>query len=218
MRTLVRMALLVVVVGLLAAPASMAAGEKNALRFGLGYFTATGDLTSDVLDVSGRIKYQGAVGAGVGYEHRFDDLIGLDFGFKYFQPDVELSSSGVSLKESGKFMPLTAGVMFHVAKSEKVDFYLGPELAYVMYGDVTLDVLGLEVFTAKFKDDLTFGVKLGADFAMSPKWAINASVEYLDAKSEVDTLAVAGIDIPGSGGDKLDPKPIILMVGATYKF
>ncbi len=238
MRTIVRITLIVLVAGLLAAPASLAAGEKNHVRFHLGYFSPTGDYkeaVSEMLDVDGdgtldpvtidgKVEYQGALGAGIGYEYMVTDLIGIDFGFDYFSPDLKFqatvtttpSSTGVpesvavDVKKSGKVMPLTAGVMFHVYRSDSFDFYLGPQLAYVMYGDVTLVENVLGELKAKFKDELTFGAKLGIDVPFGQGWAFNAQLQYIDAKAELDENV--------SPKPKFNPKPMILTAGATYKF
>lgn len=239
MRTLVRMLLLVVVVGLLAAPASLAAGEKNHFRFHLGYMSPTGDNkftdditdvdfdgdgTPDTLNLAAKAEFQGALGAGIGYEYMVTDLIGIDAGLDYFKPDLELTATGtlihsdgsadetvsVKVKGSGKFMPLTVGPMFHVAKNESMDFYLGPQLAYIMYGDVSVTNEFLGEVKAKFKNELTWGVKLGIDVPLGQGWAFNGQLQYLDAKSELDE------DI--SPKPKFNAKPFILTAGATYRF
>lgn len=236
MKTFVRLFVLFSVIALLAGPAALAADQKNVFRFQLSYFMPSGDLTMtdafeedidgdgtiDTLALNEKAEYDSAIGFGIEYEYMASDLIGLDFGLKYIKPDVKLNVSGTfngdpftlaEIKEGGEFMPLTAGVMFHLGDSEKLDFYLGPELAYIMYGDITfVDPFFGDEAKIKFNDEFTFGAKLGLDFAIGEKWAITAQAEYIAADSEVD--ADEGDDISVS----LDPSPFLLNVGVAYKF
>lgn len=204
MRAHARLLLLVLVVGVFA-PASLAAGEANALRLHLGYFSPTSDLAVLFDDTIGKVEYQGALGVGADYEFRLNELIGLDFGLQYFQPDVEFKAGGLVAKDTGRFVPWTGAVLFHVVRTPGLDFYLGPELAYVMYGDVAV----VDVGAVEFKNELTVGGKLGIDVPFSPRWSFNAGLEYIDAKSETDV---------GAPNVEFNPKPLIFTAGATYKF
>jgi len=236
MKTFVRLLVLFSFIAMLAGPSALAADQKNVFRFQLNYFMPSGDLTMtdafeedidgdgtiDTFSLNEKAEYDSALGFGIEYEYMASELIGLDFGLKYIKPDVKLNVSGTlndesfalpEISEGGEFMPLTAGLMFHFGKSEKIDFYLGPELAYIMYGDLTFtDPFFGEETKIKFNDEFTFGAKLGLDFFLDESWAISAQAEYLDASSEVDTDEADDLSV------NLDPSPFILTFGVAYKF
>ena len=236
MKMFVRLFLVFGFIALLAGPAALAADQKNVFRFHVNYFMPSGDLTVseafeedldgdgtvDTLALTQKAEYDSAFGFGIEYEYMASDLIGLDFGLKYIKPDIKLNESGTfndepftlaEIKEGGEFMPLTAGLMFHLGDSDRLDFYLGPELAYIMYGDVTfVDPVFEEEARIKFNDEFTFGAKLGLDFSIGENWVISAQAEYIAADSEVD--AEEGDDVSVS----LDPSPFILNVGVGYRF
>lgn len=233
MNKFARVFVVLAVIALFAAPASFAADQKNTFRFQVGYFMPSGDFsfTEDLTDfdddgtndvLNGKIEYDTAIGAGIDYERRLTPLIGLDFGFKYFNPDIKLSatldltgdggsSDSFEIKEGGKFQPLTAGVMFHVLGGKGLDLYLGPELAYIMYGDVTFtDPSGLATLSASFDDEFTYGAKAGLDVPLGENWAVGATLEYIMADSKVKDT--------GDMEVKLDPTPFIFMASVGYKF
>lgn len=197
---------------------AFAAEPKGTFRANLGYLSPTGDLKErigfdtgeGVIDVDIKAEFDSALGVALGYEYRFNDLIGLDVGLQYYKPKVKFEGRGGSVEvrddDSGKFMPLTVGPMFHVAKTDKIDFYLGPELAYVLYGGVDLETAG----KVDFKNDLVVGAKLGANVLFSGDWALNFNLEYLAAKAKTDQ--------PDADNVKLNAKPLILTVGAAYRF
>ncbi len=199
--------LLALVISFVTALPTLAADTKSTFRFNLGYFTATGDHKETVDFGAGpvdtKVKFEGAIGAGIGYEYRVNDMIGVEVGLKYFKPDLKFSALGVDVKNGSKFMPLTVAALFHVTQGSSFDFFLGPEVAYVWYGDVTI-----EGETIKFKKEFTWGVKAGIDIPFNPQWSFNATVEYLGAKSKVDV----------SDGPDINAKPVLIMVGAAVKF
>ncbi len=229
MNKVARVLLVLAVIAWFAAPASLAAGEKaNTFRFFVGYLSATGDFKGTtgvdqdgtLVEAQEKVEYQGTVGGGIGYEHKFSDLFGLDVALQYYKPDIKASIAGLGeQKFTGKIMPLTVGAMFHVLRGSAIDFFLGPEVAYVTYGDITIPVaedIDGTITTVdekvKFKSQVTWGAKVGLDVPFGENWAFNANLEYLDAKSEVDTVGGA------SGSEKLNAKPFIVTAGVGYKW
>ncbi len=198
---------------------AFAAEPKQTFRANLGYLSPTGDLQERIafdtgdgfVDVDIKAEFDSALGVALGYEYRFNDLIGLDVGLQYYKPKVKFEGRGGSVEvrddDSGKFMPLTVGPMFHVVRTDKIDFFLGPVLAYIMYGGVDLQRAG----KIDFKNDVVVGAKLGANVLVSGDWALNLNLEYLAAKAKTDQPNV-------SDNVKLNAKPFILTVGAAYRF
>lgn len=173
---------------------AQADANPSTARFQLGFFAPTGDVSLSGLEVEvDESSYENTFGVGLNYEYRFGDIWGVDFGVKYFKPDIELGR----FSDEARFVPWTVGFNYHFG-NEGWQFYAGPELAYIMYGNP--DFPGWDI-----DDELTWGVKAGVDVPWQGNWAFNASVEYLAAKADMR-------------GTDLDPKPFIITVGAGYRF
>lgn len=236
----------------LAVPLAMGAEPKGTFRASLGYMkTGNGNTYTDDYDYalfSQELRVKSTVGASVSYEYRLSDAFGLEAGISYYKPEAEYTegyefneeydykAAVESLTVSDKFrmMPVTLGLNYHPLRSRgPADLFFGVELAYITYGDVTLDepemrakVASTETLTVALKNEFTFGLKAGVDYKLSPKWALTASLEYIDAKAELDTLTwtwdntlKAGSETEDApSGMKFSPKPIILHVGVSYTF
>ena len=155
----------------------------------------------------------GAAAVGVAYERRFTELFGLEVGLKYSKPKfkvdfnsgLEHKAVAMSMEASTRVMPLTLAALFHPLKDAgKVDFFVGPELVYAMYGSSDLEGASYD-----YKNQLTWGVKAGIDYAINARWAFTASAEYMDLKAEIDESGLDG---------KINPKPVFVVVGAACKF
>ena len=168
--------------------------EKHIIRGFGGYMTATGDNTLNLSD----IEIDDSAGFGLGYEYKFTPLIGLAFDYSWYGPDVEIEDIDDNLEND--FNPATLGLMFHFVHGRVVDFYAGPALAYIDYGDAD-DV--------EFDNETTWDVRVGIDFKIFKWLGVGASIEYMDAKGE--------FDFPG-GSSELDAKPILTKLGASLRF
>ena len=211
-------ALLLTVAALASAAPALAAAPKNVFRFQVGAFLPTGDNSYE--ETAGKdaapsidLKVDGAAAVGVAYERRFTELFGLEVGLKYSKPKFKIDFSEMyarkvptgSVEASTRVMPLTLAALFHPLKDAgKVDFFVGPELVYAMYGSSDT-FMG----TVDYKNQLTWGVKAGIDYAINARWAFTASAEYMDLKAEIDESGLDG---------KINPKPVVVAVGAAYKF
>ena len=210
-------ALLLTVAALASAAPALAAAPKNVFRFQAGAFLPTSDKSYEQeagkdAPPSVNLKVDGAAAVGVAYERRFTELFGLEVGLKYSKPKFKIDFSEMyarkvptgSVEASTRVMPLTLAALFHPLKDAgKVDFFVGPELVYAMYGSSDF---GMGSFD--YKNQLTWGAKAGLDVPINPKWSFTASVEYMNLKAEVDQ----------TGAPEFNPKPVVVAVGAAYKF
>ena len=210
-------ALLLTVAALASAAPALAAAPKNVFRFQVGAFLPTGDNSYEQeagkdAPPSVDLKVDGAAAVGVAYERRFTELFGLEVGLKYSKPKFKIDFSEMyarkvptgSVEASTRVMPLTLAALFHPLQGAgKVDFFVGPELVYAMYGSSDF-----ELGSTDYKNQLTWGAKAGLDVPINPKWSFTASVEYMSLKAEIDA----------TGAPAFNPKPVVVAVGAAYKF
>ena len=217
MKPALRVVLLLTILCIAWAAPALAAEPQNVIRYQIGALLPTSDETIPMIadkavgDVD--LKVQSALAVGIAYERRFSDIFGLEFGIKYSKPKFKAEMTETPAKQpvgsveaSTRVMPLTVAALFHPLKDRagKVDLFLGPELVYAMYGSSDL-----EGETIDYKNQLTWGVKVGMDVPINPKWSFTAAVEYMDLKAEVDETDVDA---------KFNPKPIVVVVGAAYRF
>jgi outer membrane protein len=211
---LCKIAVLVVALALVSQMAWAGQGDKM-FRFHLGYVEPTGDYketfdeTPTLLQALGyTIEADSAIGPEVGFEYMFNDKVGFDVNLGYFDHDVEISGGGSSETIGDvTMMPLLFGANFHLTQDKNVDFYVGPTVGYVMFGDLD--------FTSKFggdsvgiKDDFGYGVNLGLDVPINDKWSFSTGLRYF----------VVGAEIDESGAPTVDIDPIAVRVGAAVNF
>jgi outer membrane protein W len=194
---------------------------------------------------TGEIEPDSALGFGIGFEYMFTDLIGIDVTLDYSNHDVDTTLGGTVVftpddpllppetaslvgSQQGEIdlTPLTVGVNFHVFKSDAVDFYLGPFVGYVFYGDFELkggtasfQIPSLPAFQESFtsgtisiEDDFAFGAVVGADIPFGGQgWMFSGALKYFKTKAEIDE--------PGAGNAaELDVDPWEIFVGLGYKW
>jgi len=121
-------------------------------RFGSAYVSPTGDYAPpyDIECSVGVLTEEAdaALGGFVGFEYMVSDLIGLDATLLFSNHEIDWTEVGTYLDEPYSrngvwgdisIMPLFIGANFHVKQTDALDFYVGPFLAYVMYGDIDAD-------------------------------------------------------------------------------
>lgn len=142
-------------------------------------------------------------------------------------------------KDSVRLMPVTLGANFHLFRGGKVDVFVAPELAYVTYSDLKAPAGGAsgkseateDFVTMEFEDEFTFGLRAGIGVALGPRWSFIAGVEYLAASAKVERAQYHDVyidekapaqteaeEIPIYKGRKFDPKPLVISIGAAYRF
>lgn len=147
----------------------------------------------------------GSGGMGLGFEYRFSRWVGVDFStmLAFFDIGVAVTPTAVSVDQNLQMLPLTLGVPVHfLPRSKVVDLYLEPNISYVNYFDIDLDVgqsgasVGLNIGS-----DTAPGVTLGLDLPANKKWAFSTSYRYMKTRAE-----------------NLDIDPTIFTVGFAIHF
>lgn len=200
--------------------ASSASAEEDSkwhLRLFASYVNA--DLEGDDIDSDTRIEDDDDAGLGISLEHRFSRRVGLEFGALFTTPDIGFQQRQpggrlVIANDGLRLTPVYAALNVHLTPARKVDAYVGPMLAYVLYSDLVLDAGGGLVAEIDADDDLAFGANLGLDVDLGQgRWTLGASAKYLDTTFEGNVV----------GGDpddtaELDVDPLILSLGVGYRF
>lgn len=127
-------------------------------------------------------------GFGVDFERRFNKWLGLDIAAGYTEVDVEFShtvGAGVQTDSLG-ILPIWLALNIHLYESKKVDFYFGPQIAYVLYlDDLSYEVPGTGTFNFKTDDEFpSLGFNLGADIWVSDNWAVNLNLRFVDSDAD----------------------------------
>lgn len=205
--------LMVALVAVLAFSTAQAAGPgKATIRYHLGYMMSSGstqfthnnpyDYTLYATDS----KFEGSPGAGISFEYRYSDLIGLETGLSFFRPKLRvqiqervplkaLAHPNVDMKQGVKVVPVTLGLNFHLTPAKKADFYAGVFAAYVNFGSFSQTYIPnrLEKVLREgrgeidFKNQFTFGIRTGVDIPINSNWSFSARLEYMDLKAKVDS-------------------------------
>lgn len=183
-----------------------------------------GDGTTLEDEVRATVEADNALGFCIDVEHRFNDRFGLGFTVMRADHDVDIAGSAtVRIRDDATnailfettesltmslgavdMTPLLVGANFHFGGSEKVDFYGGPFIGLIDFGDLTFEGERLA-----FKDEFTYGATLGLDVPFGQgSAAFSASARYMIAGAESDE--------PDS--DTLDLDPLVLMFGVGYRF
>jgi outer membrane protein W len=190
---------------LLASSFAWAGAGNNAFRFGVQFVSPTGDLT----DVDETLEADNAVGVSLGFEHVFIDRIGLDFNLGYSKHDLELSSPSLSgtVGDVDMLMPITAGVNFHIIRNNIVDFYAGPFVGYVLYGDI--DPTESQLAAISIENDFAFGGVLGLDVSLTGKGLMfTSALKYIQTSAEPEVPSFSELDVD----------PWVVQLGLGYRF
>ena len=197
---------------LVLATSVLAADARNTIRGGIVYSNPTGD-GQFAPDPSHKFEADSAFGLGFSYERTITDLMGVNFDLSWFDHDVKISN--VSEGDTfGNFsvMPLTVSLLFHPLEKGGVDFYIGPAVSYVMYGDLELEGMH-RVWVGESElsvdSDFSLALQTGVDIRFNETWGMNVDLKYLDTKAKID---VVGEDLD------LDVDPFLIGVGVTVRF
>ncbi len=129
-----------------------------------------------------------SVGIGFDAERRFKKWLGLDLAVGYTESDINfIHSVGAGVQQdSMAYLNFWATVNFHVVNTEKFDFWLGPQIAYVAWlDDLSFNVPGTGTFNLKTDNEFpALGVALGADWWVAKDWAVNFAFRFIDADAD----------------------------------
>ncbi len=206
-RILVVVAAALVVLGLIATPA---AAQENKFKV----FVAAGYISPlstedgvDIGEVTDSIEASSEVGYDFGIEWRANKLIGVELDYLNGKHDVEFGGTRIAETD---FKPLSLSLNFHLIHTNFLDFYVGPTVSYVSWGDIKVDeafrdlVDGSSIST---DSETAFGAQVGLDIGIGPHFAIVTGVRYL----QVDIT-------PEGDSDGLAVDPLIARVGAAWRW
>ena len=202
---------------LLAQEASAQSFEPSVkLSFDLAMVNPSGDnVTTDVGTGGVSVDFDPKAGAGLRLEYRFSESLGLEFGFlgaSSFEVNVGDLGDSFGVESSvSSFAPLTVGLNYHFDSSERFDLYAGPLLAFVRYGDVSVQTGTGGVQTIDSVDsDTGFGLILGVDVPLGQSnWLLQSNLRYIATE-------LTGSTADGSFDSDFDP--LILSIGFGYRF
>ena len=150
-----------------------------------------------------------ALGFGGDVEYKFRRWLGLDAALAYTSLPVSFRSSadpGVTQDADFTVIPLFVALNFHVVNTEKVDFWLGPQIAYLYYPDeLSYDVPGVGTFDYESSNLFSpFGFDLGLDVFFNATWGLNFAIRFQNAD--------------GDPNGHMTIDPTFVTVGMTAKF
>lgn len=224
----------VALVALAAVPAHAQTNTPNSVRVTAGYMSSTSDirLESDTNNPSNSLitsnnEWKNGWGIGASYEYRMSPMLGVEAGLRYFRPNVRFSVPTLYTREDRvSLMPATVGLNVHFGAPDKVDFYFGPQLAYVWYGSFDVPVISFDPITGvpttgatskiDFKNEFTWGGRAGLDFALSPNMGITVNADYIAAEAKVDNDPNAAVF--GIANYKTRPRPLFINAGLVFHF
>jgi outer membrane protein W len=175
------------------------AEDKNVLRFDAIYSYPMGSTDDNGVTT----EADKAFGAGLSYESRVTDLVGIQFGAGWTDHDIEVEAAGSDdTLGSLSVWPLYANVLIHpVERSDSVDWYFGGGFAYVIYDSLKLES-AYGGGNRALDNDPTWTIRTGLDFKFGDgAWALNVDAQYFASSVE---------------GIKVDP--VNFGVGLAYRF
>lgn len=177
----------------------------------------TGDLT---------LEPDAAIGIHGSWEWKFTDRFGVEVGLLGAEHDVEGRIRGVArvirnsdnaildefpLDETDdvaeiQVTPWVVGAILHLTPEARADVWVGIDLAYVLYGDLSIDGEDIPI-----DDELTGGAVVGVDVPLGDgAWALSGAVRYLSTEAEPSES--------GPDARALSVDPWIVQFGAAYRF
>jgi outer membrane protein W len=148
------------------------------------------------------------LGFGVDVERRFTKLFGLDLAIGFTELDVEFTQSLTPTVSTDtlKIMPIWLAANFHVVNTEKLDFWVAPQIAYVSWSDsLTFPVPGEPTFVLQTENEFpAVGFAFGLDWWLTERSGLNFAFRFVDA------------DTDASGNLPVDPT--FITIGYAWSF
>ncbi len=147
------------------------------------------------------------LGFGADVERRFNKLIGLDLAIGFTQLDVVFAQSLTSDVANATLdvTPIWLAANFHLVNKEKLDVWIGPQIAYVFWsGPLVFAVPGEEDFTVETENEFpAIGFDLGLDWWLMDEGGLNFAFRFVDADANTS--------------HKLPIDPTFVTLGYTWK-
>ena len=205
-RTAVIASALVFSLALLASASVAFGAEKGDMRGQVGVLWSSP--TGDLVEPGETIEADSAFGVQLSFEYLLTDLIGIEPGLGWATHDVNVKPDGAMLPEEElgeiDYLALTANLNFHILGGESLDFFVGPTVGYVFWGDLESDL-----FMTSFPtdDEFVYGANVGLDVPLGERWGLQFSLVYL----------VSDIVLQDSSDD-LGFDPIQAEAGVSFRF
>lgn len=162
---------------------------------------------SDIEAIGEAIEASSEVGWEVGAEWRIADLIGIELAYLDVTQDVEADSvppaeavAAVTLGELD-MNPVTATANIHLIPGKTIDFWVGPSVSWVNWGD--FDSVGGE--SVSVDSEFAYGAAAGIDIGLGKTFAITGGLRWLKLDAGTDE------------GD-LSVDPLFARVGVAFRF
>lgn len=182
--------------------ATLAAGNARAAEadynfkifVGAAYVTPLSDSTFD----GETVEAASAVGYEIGGEWKPFDRWGFELSYIDSTSDVDVD--GTTVGEVG-IQPLNLTLNWHVINGQHVNWYVGPTVSFINWGDLEFDGGGSQ----SIDSETTFGISTGLDLAFGKHLALVGGLRWLDASAE-------------SEGDAVSVDPLYLRLGLAWRF
>lgn len=151
------------------------------------------------------------LGAAFATEYQWSELIGIELGISYAKsPEVDdLLDSEIG--EGPGFLPVTVGANFHLVNSGNFDFYLGPHIAYVYFGDFDLDIDG-QVTEFEVDNEFAWGAKMGLNYRIGDgPWSLLTEASFLDVDMTISKKGVANTSTNSFN-------PVMVSLGLSFQY
>lgn len=154
-------------------------------------------------------------GIGIGAEYQFSRRLGIDLGVLLaadLGTRIKVDWTGATFGTGVTVRPITAGLNVHLTPDSRVDLYLGPLLAYVVYDSFEVSVGRGVTQSIATENDLGFGANLGLDVHLGRggHWSLVGTFKYIDTTLEATP--------PDSPPGSTDFDPTIVGFGVAYRF
>jgi len=186
------------------------------LEFDLAFVDPSGDsLLINVDNARVDVDIDNQAGVSLRAEYQFAETLAVELGILATAGfDVAVGdlgdNFGVTTRVSS-FAPITVGLNYHFTPESYADFYAGPFLAIVRYGDIETEVgTGGVVVRESVDTDFGWGAIVGFDVPIrSGHWSLGTNLRYIDTNMRGT-----------SDGDPFDGDfdPFIFSIGFGYRF
>ena len=181
----------------LVAPGAQAQDEYNWKVFISGAYV---DPLSDS-DVDGEeVSLSSEFGYEFGVEWRPVNRLGIEFAYLDVSHDVEVEGDTFGQID---FNPMNLTLNFHVINRNAFNWYIGPTVSFVDWGDLEVPGQG----SADVDSETTYGASTGLTIGLGETFALQFGVRWLDSTAESSDL-----------GDEVDVDPLFATVGVAFRF
>lgn len=205
-----------------AAPAD--AGEPGWRVRGFGALLSPDTSQTTVNDDGDAILIEASrsFGGGGGVEYQFHRFVGVEAGILGASPEIALNADvpglgALSVADTLTTVVLTGDLLVHLTPgSPIVDLYLGGGIAGVNPGDLSYDILDIQLINVRAEDYVTWSARAGLDlaFGRDSHWAASLGVRYMPGDLEIRQLGLPADDATV----KVDFNILSFTAGVAYRF